>query len=111
MRLKKTKTSFNITDQIKQNVLSKYKGKFAKELADTFEKQFFPCDPETTPEQYEQEMFEFVGERVNYRNAQRKIRFIFAWYDFWIGLYYDRKYKLLYILPVPFFGIVIKIKK
>jgi len=39
-----------------------------------------------------------------------KISFLFAWYDFWIGLYYDRKNKHLYILPVPFVGIVVKFK-
>ena len=37
-----------------------------------------------------------------------KINFIFAWYDLWIGLYWDRKNKTLYILPIPMIGIVIK---
>lgn len=39
-----------------------------------------------------------------------KISFIFAWYDLWIGLFYDRKNKWLYIFPVPCIGIVIKFK-
>lgn len=40
---------------------------------------------------------------------EKWIQFIFAWYDFWIGLYWDRKKKYLYIFPVPMFGVVIKL--
>lgn len=36
------------------------------------------------------------------------IRFIFAWYDLWIGAYYDRKGRALYLLPIPCCGIVIQ---
>ena len=36
-----------------------------------------------------------------------KARFIFAWYDLWIGAYWDRKARALYILPAPCFGIVL----
>lgn len=35
------------------------------------------------------------------------VRFIFAWYDLWVGAYYDRKSRSLYLLPVPTLGIVI----
>ncbi len=35
-----------------------------------------------------------------------RVRFFFAWYDFWIGAYLDRDNKRLYILPVPMFGVV-----
>lgn len=34
---------------------------------------------------------------------------IFAWYDLWIGAYWDRKARKLYILPIPCFGIVIEL--
>lgn len=33
------------------------------------------------------------------------IKPIFAWYDFWIGLFYDQQKKVLYIFPVPMFGL------
>ncbi|KKM64872.1 hypothetical protein LCGC14_1496950 [marine sediment metagenome] len=34
-----------------------------------------------------------------------KIKLIFAWYDFWVGLFYDRKKRVLYIFPIPTVGI------
>ena len=37
-----------------------------------------------------------------------KIHLLFAWYDFWIGWYYDRK-DSLYICPLPMF--VVKITR
>ena len=30
-----------------------------------------------------------------------KFKAFFAWYDFWVGLYYDKKRKILYINPLP----------
>jgi hypothetical protein len=39
-----------------------------------------------------------------------RIAFLFAWYDLWIGAYWDRKARYLYILPLPCIGIVIKLK-
>lgn len=29
------------------------------------------------------------------------MRIFFAWYDLWIGVYYDRKARALYICPLP----------
>ena len=38
-----------------------------------------------------------------------RISFFFSWYDFWIGLFYDGKSKILYICPLP--CLVFKIEK
>jgi hypothetical protein len=32
----------------------------------------------------------------------------FRWYDLWIGAYWDREAKVLYVCPVPMFGLKIK---
>jgi 8-oxo-dGTP diphosphatase len=40
-----------------------------------------------------------------------KIKFKFLWYDFWVGLYYDRNAKTLYICPIPMCVIKITMQK
>lgn len=39
-----------------------------------------------------------------------RVEFLFAWYDLWIGAYWDRKQHALYVLPVPCLGIVVRFR-
>lgn len=29
------------------------------------------------------------------------VKVFFAWYDFWVGFYWDRKARALYVCPLP----------
>lgn len=35
------------------------------------------------------------------------VRLIFAWYDLWIGAFWDQAKRRLYILPIPCIGIML----
>lgn len=37
-----------------------------------------------------------------------KISLVVCWYDLWIGIFWDRHKRKLYILPVPMLGIAIE---
>ena len=37
-----------------------------------------------------------------------RVRFVFAWYDLWVGAYWDRERRRLYLLPVPCLGLVLE---
>jgi hypothetical protein len=39
-----------------------------------------------------------------------KVKLIFRWYDMYIGMYWHRKDKCLYIFPIPMIGIMVKCK-
>lgn len=53
-------------------------------------------------------LYSKMGARLALRMAKMKIRPLFAWYDLWMGAYWDRKSRKLYILPLPCIGIVIE---
>ena len=40
-----------------------------------------------------------------------KLKLIFAWYDMWIGAYWDRTNRRLYLLPLPCLGVVLEFRK
>ena len=37
------------------------------------------------------------------------VKRLFAWYDFWIGFYWDRKERRLYVLPLPMLGFYVQL--
>jgi hypothetical protein len=38
-----------------------------------------------------------------------KIKPFFRWYDLWIGMYWDRYARVLYVCPLPMLGIAISL--
>lgn len=49
--------------------------------------------------------------QVKKKEHKISVRFIFAWYDLWIGAFWDKRKRKLYILPVPCCGLVISFKE
>ena len=41
------------------------------------------------------------------REHKIKFKFMFAWYDLWVGAFIDRSNKALYVFPLPTLGIKI----
>lgn len=39
-----------------------------------------------------------------------KFSAFFRWYDLWIGAYWDRTNRTLYVCPVPMIGIKVELK-
>ncbi len=47
-------------------------------------------------------------ERAHFRP---RLSLFFRWYDLWIGAYYDTKNRVLYVCPIPMFGLKIQLGK
>lgn len=39
------------------------------------------------------------------------VRLIFAWYDLWVGAFYDRPKRRLYVFPIPCVGFMVERRK
>lgn len=37
-----------------------------------------------------------------------QVHLFFAWFDFWVGVYYDRRNRRVYILPLPMIGLMLE---
>lgn len=40
-----------------------------------------------------------------------KIELLLAWYDLWVGAYWDAARRKLYVLPLPCVGVVITLRQ
>jgi len=40
---------------------------------------------------------------------RKRFELVFAWYDFWVGFFWDEKKRVLYFFPVPMFGVKIRL--
>jgi len=43
---------------------------------------------------------------VEFMWAVVSVRFLFKWFDFWVGWFWDSKSRRLYVLPLPMLGVV-----
>ncbi len=41
-------------------------------------------------------------------SGERRIKLIVAWFDIWIGAYWNSQKRFLYILPIPCIGVRIR---
>ncbi len=46
-----------------------------------------------------------------WRDAVVSVRLFFAWWDAWVGAYWDRRQRRLYICPIPMLGVVVQFRR
>ena len=44
-------------------------------------------------------------------DEMKRVKFMFAWYDLWVGVYWNRSFRYLYIFPIPMFGVRVDFSK
>lgn len=47
--------------------------------------------------------------RRDAKEMSMKVKVFFAWYDFWVGMFFDRDKRVLYICPLPM--LVIRVRR
>jgi hypothetical protein len=65
-----------------------------------------PCPPLLCERQHDHE----DSALQNY-SQRSSVKFAFLWYDIWIGAYYSKENKTLYICPLPMCVIAIHLKR
>jgi hypothetical protein len=50
--------------------------------------------------------FDPLTGQYSHEDPRWRLEPIFAWYDFWVGVYVDRKNRKIYCFPIPCVGFV-----
>lgn len=50
----------------------------------------------------------FMADGSGFFAERKRITPIFAWYDMWVGFFWDEERRILYFFPIPMFGFKIK---
>lgn len=67
------------------------------------------CDRECSAWRWSVKLLEWLPVcNVHAQPQAFSIKPIFAWYDMWVGAFWDSQKRRLYIFPVPMFGVVIQ---
>ena len=61
-----------------------------------------------TPPSEDRGASQLVGSDAVVGERRWSAKFLFAWYDLWVGIFWDAGKRKLYILPLPCVGVVIK---
>lgn len=60
------------------------------------------------PDELREDIHALINEtRETFKAQKTKVDLIFAWYDIWVGIFIDKKKRVVYVFPIPMFGIKI----